>query len=266
MFLIVIFTIYYLIQSDGHTKFLFNNYKLNNIMNINYPMLFVSIVLVFVMVAIGLDGAWMVIPALILLNAFSKKKTEIQDEKIQISEIRDNSEVSRTGIKSKLPILLIALFIVSVIVTAINKQKFTGEGYQVYDVILPFPGIPSESKQSIGGGITLTHYIYSPENSHLNYVSAVYNNLPDIEDPTATILRGFNRGHDILSEQEVQLPNVTGTYVKLNTETPEETTLNVIAFEYKSTVYLWIVTFENHNAIGNEEEQFFSDLNKIEFK
>lgn len=170
-----------------------------------------------------------------------------------------------TGFKSNLPLLLIAsLFVINA--TVINEHKIIEYGFHVYDVKLPFPGTPNEKKQNMGGDIIMANYVYSPDNSDLNYASIVYENLPHIENPTATILSGFTRGHNVLLEEEVELSNATGIYVKLEADTPVKATWNAIVFEYKSNVYVWMVTFESHKAEGYEDEQFLSDLENIEFK
>jgi len=234
-------------------------------MNINYPKLITGLLLIPIMVAIGLDGPWMVIPALIFLSAFSKKSKEDEDEKQQTSDVSDNTHENSKGLKSKLPLLLIAS-IFAINATDFNEYNIIEDGFQVYDVILPFPGTPNETKQNMGGDIIMANYVYSPNNSHLNYASIVYENLPEVENPTATILRGFTRGHNVLIEREVQIANVSGTYVKLDADTPRKATWNAVAFEYKGNVYVWMVTFEPQNAVGNEDEQFLSELQKIEFK
>ncbi len=137
-------------------------------MNINYPKLITGLLLVPIMVAIGLDGPWMVIPALIFLSAFSKKSKEDKNKKQQASDVSDNTNEKSKGLKSKLPLLLIASFF-AINATDFNEHKIFVNGFQVYDVVLPFPGTPNETKQNMGEDIIMANYVYSPNNSHLNY-------------------------------------------------------------------------------------------------
>lgn len=169
------------------------------------------------------------------------------------------------GLKSSLPLILLAsLFAVNAF--ASNVENIFDDGYQVLDVILPYPSTPNKASKTVNNGVIITNHIYSSDNSHLNYSSLAYENLPDIENPTATILRGFTRGHNILAEQEIKLSDVSGTYVKLDADTPRKSTWNALAFEYKGNIYVWVMTFETQNAVGNEDELFLSELQKIEFK
>lgn len=183
-------------------------------------------------------------------------------------EVEDNnkkSDKNGLGLKSSLPLLLIT-FLIALNTFASNVENNFGDGFQVLDVILPYPSTPNKASKTVNYGVIITNHIYTPDNSHVNYSSLVYENLPDLENPISTILRGFTSGHNVLTKQKFELSHVSGTYVKLDVDIPSKSTWNTLAFEYKGNVYIWVMTFETESAIGNEDELFLLKLKNIEFK
>lgn len=227
-------------------------------MNKKYLKIIISLLLVPIMAAIGLDGPWMVIPALIFLSAFSNKSDEI-------GELGESSNINGKGLRGFIPILFITLLF-GLNTLATNEKGISQDDYQFYDIVAPFPNTPNETINNMLGDIILANYNYSEDDSHLNYTLLVYENLPDVENPTATILRGFTRGLKLLDEREIGLNNISATYVKLDADTPVKSRWNAIAFEYKSNVYVWTITFESKFEVGNEEQLFFLSLDDIKFK
>jgi len=113
--------------------------------------------------------------------------------------------------------------------------------------------------------VMMTHYEYSPEDSHLYYISIVYENLPEHEKQPRKILEGFSLGNTILAEEEIQLSDTSVVYFQVESDTNERPSRNAIAFVYEENIYVWMVLFQPQHEVGNEDELFLSDLENIRF-
>lgn len=140
------------------------------------------------------------------------------------------------------------------------------DGHLLIDVVMPFPGTPQKGQINVIDGMTVTSFRYSPQDTHINYAAMAYQEVPEIEDPASTILKGFTNRHNIIRSRNIEVKNHLGTYVKFEADIPRKAIWNVFAFEYKGNVYIWIETFEPYDEQGNEDENFLENLQNMRFK
>lgn len=238
-------------------------------MKINYIRILTSLALVPILVAIGLDGPWMVIPALLFLGAFSKRKNEdaTPDSNDEGSRPPDPERSDKTGQGKHLGLILVGMFLASSFLSAadLSADETQEEGFLVLDVWMPFPGEPEVSNQRTMAG-RITNYHFRPRDSHIRYGAGVYQDLPRVANPPASVMRGFTRGHRVRSRHEVEVNGIKGILMSTEADQPRRAIWNVFAFEYKGNVYLWMETFEPQYERGNEMKNIHENIRKIRTK
>ena len=132
-------------------------------------------------------------------------------------------------------------------------------------VEFPFPGEPAiEAVPTPVGQMTAAMYV-GTDNGQV-YMGALYQDLPSVHDPVATLLRGARFGQPIQAQGVIELGDVEGQYVFFPNQSPSQGGTYTLAFELNGDVYQWSLMGRMQERHPELRAEFFEMAKKIRIR
>ncbi|MGM0553274.1 MAG: hypothetical protein ACQETK_05655 [Pseudomonadota bacterium] len=132
-------------------------------------------------------------------------------------------------------------------------------------VEFPFPGEPAiEAVPTPVGQMTAAMYV-DTDNGQV-YMGALYQDLPSVHDPVATLLRGARFGQPIQAQGVIELGDVEGQYVFFPNQAPSPGGTYTLAFELNGDVYQWSLMGRMQERHSELRAEFFEMAKQIRIR